>query len=112
MIIAYSLNRIMMICVFCNIAFCLKTFQQSLVVLSVQSPGEQLTQIMAEVQLCALWLYLCLSGLTLLGVERKIMLRSVKENCSWLFIFITIFLQKVQIKNILKGFLFNKICMH
>lgn len=52
MTIAYSINGIIMICAFCNLAFGLKTHQQSLKVLSEPSPGESwLTQTMAEGQL-------------------------------------------------------------
>jgi hypothetical protein len=50
---AYSINGIIMICVFCNLVFCLKTFHQGLAVLCEQSPGNLLTQTMADVQPCA-----------------------------------------------------------
>lgn len=42
MIIAYSITGIIMIRVSCNLVVHLKTFQQSLAVLSEQSPAEQL----------------------------------------------------------------------
>lgn len=73
MILAYSINGIVMICVFCKLAFCLKTFQQSLAVLSEQSPGQQLADSDGgpSPDCVSLWFYLCLFGPTLLELERK-----------------------------------------
>lgn len=74
-----------MICVFCNLAFRLKTFQQSLAVLSEQSPGEQLADSdRGRSPACvSLWFYFCLFGLTLLELERK---KSVPRSVKFLLL--------------------------
>lgn len=82
MIIAYSINGIILICVFCAFAFSLKTGQQSLEVLSEQPPGESLlTQTSAEGQpVCPYaFIYVSLDRLHWgLKGKKKNMPRSVK----------------------------------
>lgn len=85
------------------------TFQWSLAVLSEQSPGKPLIQ---DVWIPA-WCpdgFLYVSALTFLETEREDMLRNIKENCSCLFVFITLFspLEATnKKKNILKAFCFT-----
>lgn len=74
MTIAYSINGIFMIYAFCNLAFGLKTHQQSLKVLSEQSPGKSwLTQTMAGGQLACPYgfIYVFLDKLYWSSKEKK-----------------------------------------
>lgn len=74
MTIAYSINGIIMICAFCNLAFGWKTHQQSLQVLSEQSPDKSwLTQTMAEGQLACPYgfIYVFLDKLYWSSKEKK-----------------------------------------
>lgn len=81
MIIVYSSDGIVMICVFCNLAFFLKTCQWSLQVLPEPSPGEQLADAAhgSSPAFVSLRFYFCLFGLTSLCLkEKKKIARSVK----------------------------------
>lgn len=105
-VIAYSVNGIMMICVFYNLAFCLKTFQQSFAGPSEQSPGEQLADsVVAELQLACPFgfIYVSLDQL-FWSLKEKDMPRSVQLH---FFIFYSFSLEATN-KNILRGFLFKQ----
>lgn len=93
MIIVYSSDGIVMICVFCNLAFFLKTCQWSLQVLPEPSPGEQLADAAhgSSPAFVSLRFYFCLFGLTSLCLKEKKKLQEVL-NCACFFMFIIIFL--------------------